>query len=69
MDSDISLTLSSTEQSPALQVEIINGTAYLVLSKELDREGVVGPDSLTASILCQRLGTQDPGFVIPVSVR
>ena len=35
----------------------------------LDREGLAGPASLSSSVLCQRLNTQDPGFLIPLSVR
>ena len=69
MEEDISITLSSTGSSPALEVETINGTAFLVLARPLDREGLDGPASLSTSVLCQRLNTQDPGFLIPVNVR
>ena len=71
MEEDISITLTSAGTSPALQVETRNGTAFLVLARPLDREGVAGPASLSTSVLCQRLNmeTQDPGFLIPLSVR
>ena len=71
MEEDISLTLTTTQPSPLLQVETNNGTAFLVLARSLDREGVAGPASLSTSILCQRLGenSQDPGFLIPLTVR
>ena len=69
VEEDISITLTSTESSPALEVETINGTAFLVLVRPLDREGLAGPASLSTSVLCQRLNTQDPGFLIPLSVR
>ena len=69
VDDDISVTLTSPGSSPALEVETINGTAFLVLVRPLDREGLDGPASLSTSVLCQRLNTQDPGFLIPLSVR
>ena len=73
VEKDISVTLNSpedvTKDGPALKVEIINGTAFLVLGRPLDREGVVGPSSLTTNLICQKLATSDPGLVIPVSVR
>ena len=73
VDEDISITLNSpvegSEEDSAVKVETVNGTAYLVLRRPLDRERVVGPGSLTTSVLCERLASGDPGFVIPVSVR
>ena len=71
VEEDISITLTSAGTSPALQVETRNGTAFLVLVRPLDREGVAGPASLSTSLLCQRLkmNTQDPGFLIPLTVR
>ena len=45
------------------------GGLVLVLASALDREGVAGPSSLRTSLSCTRLGTGDPGILIPVTVR
>ncbi|CAH1176126.1 unnamed protein product [Phaedon cochleariae] len=50
-------------------VAIAAGTKNLTLRRSLDKEGVSGPSSVFVHIICERLGTPDPGFVIPVNVR
>lgn len=50
-------------------VAIAPGTKNLTLRKPLDKEGVDGPSSVFVNVICERLGTLDPGFVIPVNVR
>ena len=80
---DVLLTLSDPGSSPvSIQVrssvicnsshdpiQASGGTASLVLTKPLDKEGVQGPSSLTVGVVCERLGTRDPGFTIPISIR
>ncbi|XP_056632949.1 cadherin EGF LAG seven-pass G-type receptor 2-like [Diorhabda sublineata] len=50
-------------------VAIIPGTKNLTLRKSLDKEGVGGPSSVFVNLICERIGTLDPGFVIPINVR
>ncbi|CAG9859531.1 unnamed protein product [Phyllotreta striolata] len=50
-------------------VAIPPGTKDLTLRKPLDKEGLDGPASVFVNVVCERLGTNDPGFVVPVSVR
>ncbi|XP_028129722.2 protocadherin beta-12-like [Diabrotica virgifera virgifera] len=50
-------------------VIITPGTKNLTLRKQLDKEGVKGPSSVFVNLICERVGTLDPGFVIPINVR
>ena len=54
-----------------LVVESRNGSAVLVLTGQLDREGEAGPAALATSLTCDRLGEAggDPGWDIPVNIR
>ncbi|KAG5876666.1 hypothetical protein JTB14_027143 [Gonioctena quinquepunctata] len=45
------------------------GTKNLTLRNPLDKEGTNGPASVFVNLVCERLGTLDPGFVIPVNIR
>ena len=54
---------------PTHPIQASGGSASLVLTKPLDKEGVLGPSSLTVGVVCERLGTRDPGFTIPISIR
>ena len=65
---DILLTLSDPGTSP-ISIDASGGAASLVLTSPLDKEGVLGPSSLTVGVVCERLGTRDPGFTIPISIR
>lgn len=35
----------------------------------MDKEGIDGPSSVFINLICERLHTLDPGFVIPVNIR
>ncbi|XP_015835493.1 protocadherin beta-12 [Tribolium castaneum] len=61
----IALHLKETD-SP---VAISPGTKNLTLRRKLDKEGVEGPSSVFVNLICERLHTLDPGFVIPVNIR
>ena len=50
-------------------IQATGGQANLVLTSTLDKEGISGPASLTVGVVCERLGTTDPGFTIPISIR
>ena len=60
-----------------LPVAVEPGTKDLVLKRELDREGVLGPSAVNVAVLCERVGESenlqrnkiDPDFTIPVSIR
>ncbi|XP_044750836.1 protocadherin-16 [Coccinella septempunctata] len=54
------------EDSP---VEIASGSKNLTLKKRLDKEGIEGPSSVFVNLICERLHTLDPGFVIPINIR
>ena len=51
-----------------LPVAVEPGTKDLVLKRELDREGVLGPSAVNVAVLCERVGESDnlqgglPGF-------
>ncbi|XP_030374147.1 protocadherin Fat 1 [Scaptodrosophila lebanonensis] len=62
---DIHLSLREKD-SP---VEINLATKELVLSVELDKEGLRGPSSIYVNVICTRRHSTDPSFVIPVNVR
>lgn len=53
----ISLRLKE-EDSP---VEIIPGTKNVTLKRKVDKEGIDGPSSIFVNLICERLGTLDPG--------
>jgi hypothetical protein len=50
-------------------VAISPGTKNLTLRRKLDKEGVDGPSSVFINLICERLHTLDPGFVIPINIR
>lgn len=50
-------------------VVIAPGTKNLTLKKRLDKEGIEGPSSVFVNLICERLNTLDPGFVIPINIR
>lgn len=61
----IALHLKETD-SP---VAIHPGTKNITLRRQLDKEGIDGPSSVYINLICERLHTVDPGFVIPVNIR
>ncbi|XP_049822216.1 protocadherin Fat 3 isoform X2 [Aethina tumida] len=61
----IALHLKETD-SP---VAISPGTKNITLRRQLDKEGIDGPSSVYINLICERLHTVDPGFVIPVNIR
>lgn len=61
----IALRLQESDSPVAIQP----GTRNLTLRKRLDKEGVDGPSSVFINLICDRLHTLDPGFVIPVNIR
>ncbi|XP_060518393.1 protocadherin-like wing polarity protein stan [Cylas formicarius] len=50
-------------------VEIVPGSRNLTLLRPLDKEGIDGPSSVFLTLLCERLGTADPEYVIPINIR
>ncbi|CAH1982952.1 unnamed protein product [Acanthoscelides obtectus] len=64
-DGNIELHLKELD-SP---VAIAPGTKNLTLRRPLDKEGVDGPASVFVNLICERLETLDPGFVIPINIR
>ncbi|KAL3281094.1 hypothetical protein HHI36_004318 [Cryptolaemus montrouzieri] len=50
-------------------VMIAPGTKNLTLKRRLDKEGLDGPSSVFVNLICERLHTLDPGFVIPINIR
>ena len=65
---DISLRLAGGQDLP-VAVETSGGEASLRLTGVLDKEAVLGPASLILGVICQRLGTNDTGFTIPINIR
>ncbi|KAK9721611.1 Cadherin domain [Popillia japonica] len=61
----IALYLRETD-SPII---ITSGTKNLTLRSRLDKEGIDGPSSVLINLICERLHTLDPVFVIPINVR
>lgn len=61
----IALHLRETD-SP---VAITPGSRNLTLRRRLDKEGLNGPSSVFINLICERLHTVDPGFVIPINIR
>nr|XP_022918947.1 protocadherin Fat 4 [Onthophagus taurus]XP_022918948.1 protocadherin Fat 4 [Onthophagus taurus] len=50
-------------------ISIIPNSKNLTLKSRLDKEGVDGPSSIFINLICERLHTLDPVFVIPVNIR
>ena len=65
---DISLMLDDTQKMP-VNIDTSNGSAVLVLTAPLYKEGLNGPSGITVEVICERLGTEDPGLAIPVNIR
>ena len=65
---DISLMLDDAQNLP-VNIDTRNGSAVLVLTAPLDKEGLKGPSGITVEVICERLGTDDPGLAIPVNIR
>ena len=65
---DISLRLAGGQDLP-VAVETSGGEASLRLTGVLDKEAALGPASLILGVICQRLGTNDTGFTIPINIR
>jgi len=65
---DISLKLAESQDVP-VSIDVSDGSANLRLTAPLDKEGVHGPASLIVGVICERLGTNDPGFTIPINIR
>ncbi|CAG4976814.1 unnamed protein product [Parnassius apollo] len=61
------ISLSVQERDAALRIPA--GSKNLTLARALDREQRAGPASLYVNVRCDRRGTTDPSFIIPVSVR
>ncbi|CAB4054632.1 unnamed protein product [Lepeophtheirus salmonis] len=57
------------QNDPENAVEIERRTKNLILKKSLDKEGIDGPSSLSFNVFCSRIGSDDPGFTIPVQIR
>ena len=65
---DIGLALAGAEDMP-VRIDTSGGSAGLVLTSPLDKEGVEGPASIRVEVTCQRLGSEEPGLTIPVTIR
>ena len=52
-----------------VKLDTSNGNAMLKLTAKLDKEELEGPASINLNIECEKLGTNDPSFNIPVSIR
>lgn len=61
----IALHLQESDSPVAIQP----GSRNLTLRRRLDKEGIDGPSSVFVNLICERLHTLDPGFVIPVNIR
>lgn len=61
----IALHLQESDSPVAIQP----GSRNLTLRRRLDKEGLTGPSSVFVNLICERLHTLDPGFVIPVNIR
>ncbi|KAK5646834.1 hypothetical protein RI129_005298 [Pyrocoelia pectoralis] len=56
-------------REPDSPIAIIPGSRNLTLRRILDKEGINGPSSVFINLICERLHTVDPGFVIPINIR
>ena len=66
---DIALGLASGQEDVPVSVVTSGGEASLQLTGQLDKEGVLGPSNLIVGVICERLGTNDTGFTIPINIR
>ena len=66
---DIALGLAPGQEDVPVSVVTAGGEASLQLTGPLDKEGVLGPSSLIVGVICERLGTNDTGFTIPINIR
>ena len=66
---DIALGLASGQEDVPVSVVTAGGEASLQLTGPLDKEGVLGPSNLIVGVICERLGTNDTGFTIPINIR
>ncbi|XP_068241114.1 protocadherin beta-6-like [Palaemon carinicauda] len=64
-DGDIYLRLKE-RNSP---VQISDHSKNLTLTKKLDKEGKDGESHVIVNVICDRRGTTDPSFTIPVNIR
>ncbi|KAF5307815.1 hypothetical protein FQR65_LT06687 [Abscondita terminalis] len=62
-------TIALHLREPDSPIVITPGTRNLTLRRLLDKEGVDGPSSVFINLICERLHTADPGFVIPINIR
>ncbi|XP_030752293.1 cadherin-89D [Sitophilus oryzae] len=62
-------TIALRLKEPDSPVAIAQNSKNLTLTRPLDKEGVSGPSSVFVNLICERLGTLDPGFVIPINIR
>ena len=65
---DIDLTLVNASQIPVALSTSKNGTSVLVLTKALDREGMLGAAGLAVDLLCNKRNSTQPGYTIPAQV-
>ncbi|XP_076032674.1 protocadherin Fat 4-like Cad96Ca isoform X2 [Oratosquilla oratoria] len=50
-------------------VQISDNSKNLTLTGKLDKEGKDGPSHVVVNVICDRRGTTDPSFTIPVNIR
>ena len=66
---DIRLSLAPDLEEALVSVEVTGGEASLVLTRPLDKEAVLGPANLIVGVICEKIGTNDTGFTIPINIR
>ena len=66
---DILLSLAPDLDEAPVSVEVTGGEASLVLTRPLDKEAVLGPANLIVGVICEKIGTNDTGFTIPINIR
>ena len=66
---DIRLSLAPDLDEAPVSVEVTGGEASLVLTRPLDKEAVLGPANLIVGVICEKIGTNDTGFTIPINIR
>ena len=66
---DIALSLAAGQKNLPVKIVTSGGEASLELTGSLDKEGVQGPSNLIVGVICDRLGTNDTGFTIPINIR
>ncbi|KAB0797967.1 hypothetical protein PPYR_08960 [Photinus pyralis] len=62
-------TIALRLREPDSPIAIISSSRNLTLRRALDKEGISGPSSVFINLICERLHTVDPGFVIPINIR